>query len=1284
LAYQDLSGAYDVSPCNPRFDANMKPIWGKNAVMIVNGKDTSIFNKNAFYPQDFKGAVSVGKMREYNIVDIIINPYLYNPVQKTLRKLTGGVLTASFSTTKSASSGVNGNVKRILWAEKQLRKTLANPQVLDAYGAAPQEAVVTPLKGGSATQAMSAAVAVTGTYVIVTRDEILNNSFQLSGYGGYVYRLRREGADVVLATQSQYGDAATADARARNIRTWLKTNLTSDWHYVLLIGNPNPENGDVPMKKCTGIDEVYGTDFYYAEMTGDWEAGTIDNHADVAVGRIPVYTDPNTGGPNIANLDKILQKTLNYKVSLDKEWRRYALIPIVPLFMNSLSHDDYRLGETIINTILQPAGWQYRRLYDPYYGNYYGSDGIYQFVSGVVTMNPLPEEPYCNETNVVNNWNNNYPGLVIWHSHGNSKQASYILSSGPKGGSVNQLNDQYPAIVFAASCATSYAQEPYNLGSETLLYNAVAYLGGTKSLADKTIDYYAPIFTQAMVEGVTVGDAMNQIYPTTVNDDNYGIALYGCPEVSLDIPVYGLPAPQINGVVPVSNTRIDVSWNTVSGANYYAIERGDESATRMGTFNQIGTVSSQNTSLTDNTCAVGTKYKYRVYAVSNTTQSGYSAIDSSTSFLGGVTRLPSAPQRLYATTDCYVTTLTWPTFGATSYNVKRSSSSSGPFVTVGNATTGLYKDSNLINGNTYYYVVSGVNNFGQSENSNYISIVPQPSPPKAEPVLANPAVRNSAANSFEYWWNNPNADNVMWFEVESYYYQHIGASYYKKMRPAVNWPRTYTMYAFGGLENNQTVYFHIRGCNEYGQSAWSSEASGTTLTGRAINTPTNFRGTATSPNEYLLQWNPDPSNPSDVRYEVYGKNKVYPADYPFYLVFSDAGNVLQTKLMTGENSTDTFSIRAIYTDPVSGELSCSPYSSKLVLQSPSSDPCAGVQGGGSGLKGSSFGLNPPYAAGSEYCKATDGNTSTFYDYSQANGGYTGLDLGSAKVIGKIRYYPRSGFGSRMNGGKFQGSNTSNSSGFADLYTISTAPAVQWNEVTITNSTAYRWVRYLSAPNGYGNVAEVEFYEKTTTQYTITASAGANGSISPTGSVKVNSGASQTFTITPNSGYAVSAVTVDGSNKGAITSYPFTNVTANHTISATFAAAAATVYEAENGTLSGGAAKNTNHTGYSGTGFVDGFYNSTTAQVSFAVNAASAGSYVVKLHYSAGNGASTNTGLYVNGTKIKNITCAKTTNWDTWADESETVTLNAGNNTIAYKAVTASTTCINIDKLTVSK
>jgi quinol monooxygenase YgiN len=71
-------------------------------------------------------------------------------------------------------------------------------------------------------------------------------------------------------------------------------------------------------------------------------------------------------------------------------------------------------------------------------------------------------------------------------------------------------------------------------------------------------------------------------------------------------------------------------------------------------------------------------------------------------------------------------------------------------------------------------------------------------------------------------------------------------------------------------------------------------------------------------------------------------------------------------------------------------------------------------------------------------------------------------------------------------------------------------------------------------------------------YTLTASAGANGAISPSGSIQVIQGASQTFTITANTGYTVSAVAVDGTSVGAVTSYTFSNVQAAHSISASFA------------------------------------------------------------------------------------------------------------------------------------
>ena len=116
--------------------------------------------------------------------------------------------------------------------------------------------------------------------------------------------------------------------------------------------------------------------------------------------------------------------------------------------------------------------------------------------------------------------------------------------------------------------------------------------------------------------------------------------------------------------------------------------------------------------------------------------------------------------------------------------------------------------------------------------------------------------------------------------------------------------------------------------------------------------------------------------------------------------------------------------------------------------------------------------------------------------------------------------------------------------------------------SITPSTGYHVASVLVDGSSVGAVTSYTFSNVTANHtisatfaintYTITASAGANGTITPSGATTVNSGASQAYSITPSTGYHVASVLVDGSSVGAVTSYTFSNVTANHTISATFA------------------------------------------------------------------------------------------------------------------------------------
>ena len=104
-----------------------------------------------------------------------------------------------------------------------------------------------------------------------------------------------------------------------------------------------------------------------------------------------------------------------------------------------------------------------------------------------------------------------------------------------------------------------------------------------------------------------------------------------------------------------------------------------------------------------------------------------------------------------------------------------------------------------------------------------------------------------------------------------------------------------------------------------------------------------------------------------------------------------------------------------------------------------------------------------------------------------------------------------------------------------------------------------------------------------TTHPITASAGSNGSISPSGAVTVNNGSNQAFTITPAAHYHVADVLVDSVSVGAVSSYTFTNVTTDHTIVASFTIDTYTLtYTAgANGSITGTTPQTVNH-GASGT------------------------------------------------------------------------------------------------------
>ncbi|MEV4446867.1 PQQ-dependent sugar dehydrogenase [Streptomyces mirabilis] len=118
-----------------------------------------------------------------------------------------------------------------------------------------------------------------------------------------------------------------------------------------------------------------------------------------------------------------------------------------------------------------------------------------------------------------------------------------------------------------------------------------------------------------------------------------------------------------------------------------------------------------------------------------------------------------------------------------------------------------------------------------------------------------------------------------------------------------------------------------------------------------------------------------------------------------------------------------------------------------------------------------------------------------------------------------------------------------------------------------------------------------------------------------------------------------------------------------------AAQAATDYQAEDSTISQGAVA-TNHTGYTGTGFVD-YTNITGSYVEFTVSAATAGTSSLALRYANGTSVDRPMDLSVNGTVVASgVSFPATTDWNTWATKSVNVQLDAGSNKIRATATTA--------------
>ena len=181
-------------------------------------------------------------------------------------------------------------------------------------------------------------------------------------------------------------------------------------------------------------------------------------------------------------------------------------------------------------------------------------------------------------------------------------------------------------------------------------------------------------------------------------------------------PTVAIPAAPAGLTATAGNQQVGLAWTASSGATSYNVYRGTASG---GPYAKIS--SANTTSSTDSTVTNGTTYYYVVTAVNSAGESGYSNEASASPTASA----PPTPTGLSATARNAQVALMWnASTGATSYNVKRSTTHGGPYTTVSSPTGTSYTDTGRTNSTTYYYVVSAVNAGAESPNSTEVSATP--------------------------------------------------------------------------------------------------------------------------------------------------------------------------------------------------------------------------------------------------------------------------------------------------------------------------------------------------------------------------------------------------------------------------------------------------------------------------------------------------------------------------------------------------------------------------------
>jgi fibronectin type 3 domain-containing protein len=267
------------------------------------------------------------------------------------------------------------------------------------------------------------------------------------------------------------------------------------------------------------------------------------------------------------------------------------------------------------------------------------------------------------------------------------------------------------------------------------------------------------------------------------------------------------PATPVGLTATAGNAQITLTWTASANATTYNVKRG---TTTGGPYTQISAPTA--TSFTDTGLTDGATYFYVVSAVNSAGASANSVEVSAKP--AAPAQVPAVPTGLMAAAANTQVRLTWSANAtATSYNVKRTTTTGGPYTKISSPSATNFTDTGLTNGTTYFYVVSAVNSTGESANSAQASATPgAPTQSPSAPTGLTAAGGNTQIS-------------LAWTASS-------GATSYYIKRSATN-GGPYSQVATAsvpslvdtGLTNGTTYFYVVSALNSIGESPNSAQAS---------------------------------------------------------------------------------------------------------------------------------------------------------------------------------------------------------------------------------------------------------------------------------------------------------------------------------------------------------------------------------------------------------------------------------------------------------------------------